>query len=111
MQDAVMALGRPALGCDADSFCLGHGLRLDSLQYRRLCEHLLVVSPPPDDDQVELNTADPSTLVVDLNSPFASIEQHHDPNLRGRPLAIAAYATNAATTLSSSRKAPDLRLN
>ena len=55
-----------------------------------------------------LNTADPATLVVDLNCAFASIEQQHDPSLRGRPLAIAAYATDAATIVSSSREARDL---
>lgn len=52
--------------------------------------------------------ADPATLVVDLNCAFASIEQQHDPVLRGRPLAIAAYATDAATIVSSSREARDL---
>jgi DNA polymerase-4 len=46
--------------------------------------------------------------VVDLNCAFASIEQQHDPALRGRPLAIAAYATDAATIVSSSREARDL---
>ena len=55
-----------------------------------------------------LNTADPTTLVVDLNCAFASIEQQHDPSLRGRPLAIAAYATDAATIVSASREARDL---
>src|SRR5947209_14960247 len=57
---------------------------------------------------IGLNTADPATLVVDLNCAFASIEQQHDPALRGRPLAIAAYATDAATIVSSSREARDL---
>ncbi len=55
-----------------------------------------------------LNTADPATLVVDLNCAFASIEQQYDPGLRGRPLAIAAYATDAATIVSASREARDL---
>ncbi|HEV2035124.1 MAG TPA: hypothetical protein VGU71_13160 [Candidatus Dormibacteraeota bacterium] len=55
-----------------------------------------------------LNTADPATLVIDLNCAFASIEQQHDPKLRGRPLAIAAYAVDAATIVSSSREARDL---
>src|SRR5579859_3091844 len=55
-----------------------------------------------------LNRAAPATLVVDLNCAFASIEQQHDPSLRGRPLAIAAYATGAATIVSSSREARDL---
>jgi DNA polymerase IV len=55
-----------------------------------------------------LNLAEPTTLVVDLNCAFASIEQQHDPALRGKVLAIAAYATDAATIVSSSREARDL---
>src|SRR6202163_2749996 len=70
-----------------------------------LCEHLLAVA---DADGLGLNRADPTTLVVALTCAFASIEQQHDPSLRGRPLAIAAYATNAATIVSSSREARDL---
>jgi DNA polymerase IV len=73
-----------------------------------LCEHLLAVALHPGADELGLNTADPTTLVVDLNCAFASIEQQHDPSLRGRPLAIAAYATDAATIVSSSREARDL---
>jgi DNA polymerase-4 len=67
---------------------------------------LAVTASQPDD--LGLNTADPVTLVVDLNCAFASIEQQHDPTLRNRPLAIAAYATDAATIVSSSREARDL---
>ncbi len=52
-----------------------------------------------------LNTADPTILVVDLNCAFASIEQQHDPALRGRPLAIGAYTVPSATIVSSSREA------
>jgi len=55
-----------------------------------------------------LNTAAPATMVVDLNCAFASIEQQHDPGLRNRPVAIAAYATDAATIVSASREARDL---
>jgi DNA polymerase-4 len=58
--------------------------------------------------EICLNIANPATLVVDLNCAFASIEQQHDPRLRGRPLAIAAYATDAATIVSASREARDL---
>jgi DNA polymerase IV len=54
---------------------------------------------------VELNTAEPTTLVVDLNCAFASIEQQHDPALRGRPVAIGAYTVPSATMVSSSREA------
>jgi DNA polymerase-4 len=66
--------------------------------------------PPPTREAIELglNTAEPTVLVIDLNCAFASIEQQHDPTLRGRPLAIAAYATDAATIVSSSREARDL---
>ena len=66
--------------------------------------------PEPSAEAVALglNTADPTTLVIDLNCAFASIEQQHDPTMRGRPLAIAAYATDAATIVSSSREARDL---
>jgi DNA polymerase-4 len=68
-----------------------------------LCKHLFDM---PDD--LGLNAAEPATIVVDLNCAFASIEQQHDPELRGRPVAIAAYATDAATIVSASREARDL---
>jgi len=67
-----------------------------------------VSSPSPEAVGLGLNTADPATLVIDLNCAFASIEQQHAAELRGRPLAIAAYATDAATIVSSSREARDL---
>jgi DNA polymerase IV len=68
-----------------------------------------VTTPPIESvEGLALNRAQPTTLVVDLNCAFASIEQQHDPALRGRPLAIAAYATDAATIVSSSREARDL---
>src|ERR1700704_3745958 len=59
-------------------------------------------------DDLGLNTATPTTIVVDLNCAFASIEQQHDPSLRARPLAIAAYNTDSATIVSASREARDL---
>ena len=68
-----------------------------------MCEHWFGVRP--DAGGLGLNTADAATLVIDLNCAFASIEQQHDPRLRGRPVAIAAYATDAATIVSSSREA------
>jgi DNA polymerase-4 len=75
-----------------------------------MCEHLFALreAPPPVSTEaleLGLNTADPQTLVIDLNCAFASIEQQHDPALRGLPLAIAAYATDAATIVSSSKEA------
>src|SRR2546430_10363691 len=65
-------------------------------------------APSAEAIELGLNTADPATLVIDLNCAFASIEQQHEPALRGRPLAIAAYATDAATIVTSSREARDL---
>src|SRR3989440_9530875 len=65
-------------------------------------------APSAEAIELGLNTADPATLVIDLNCAFASIEQQHEPALRGRPLAIAAYAADAATIVSSSREARDL---
>src|ERR1700674_5563547 len=73
-----------------------------------LCEHLLAVAQHPGAHPLGLNTADPATLVIDLNCAFASIEQQHDPALRGRALAIAAYAPDAATIVAASREARDL---
>lgn len=67
-----------------------------------------MAAPSPEALALGLNLAEPKTLVVDLNCAFASIEQQHDATLRGRPLAIAAYATDAATIVSSSREARDL---
>jgi DNA polymerase IV len=75
------------------------------------CEHVFVIPlPPPSAEALELslNLAEPATLVIDLNCAFASIEQQHDPSLRGRPLAIGAYGVDAATIVSSSREARDL---
>jgi len=67
-----------------------------------------MATPSQEAVDLGLNLADPTTLVVDLNCAFASIEQQNDPALRGKVLAIAAYATDAATIVSSSREARDL---
>ena len=66
------------------------------------------MTPSEEALRLGLNTSAPTTVVVDLNCAFASIEQQHNPELRGKPLAIAAYATDAATIVSSSREARDL---
>ena len=67
-----------------------------------------MADPSAEAIELGLNTADPTTLVIDLNCAFASIEQQHDPSLRGRPVAIGAYNVDAATIVSSSREARDL---
>jgi len=68
----------------------------------------VTTAPPAEAVELGLNLAEPTTLVVDLNCAFASIEQQNDPSLRGKVLAIAAYATDAATIVASSREARDL---
>jgi DNA polymerase-4 len=45
---------------------------------------------------------------VDLNSCFASIEQQANPNLRGKPVAVAAYTTGGGCILAASREAKKL---
>ena len=45
---------------------------------------------------------------IDINSCFASIEQQANPLLRGRPVAVAAYATNSGCILASSVEAKRL---
>src|ERR1700730_10278769 len=79
-----------------------------SIMLPAVCEHLLAVPDPEAALELGLNQARPTILVIDLNCAFASIEQQHSPELRGRPLAIAAYATDAATIVASSREARDL---
>ena len=71
---------------------------------------MFVIGVPPSAEALELglNLAAPATLVIDLNCAFASIEQQHDPALRGRPIEIGAYGVDAATIVSSSREARDL---
>lgn len=55
-----------------------------------------------------INTDRPGKLHLDLNAAFASIEQQHDPDLRGRPLLVCAYANDASTIISPSLEARSL---
>ncbi|OGM55774.1 hypothetical protein A3F62_04015 [Candidatus Woesebacteria bacterium RIFCSPHIGHO2_12_FULL_44_11] len=48
----------------------------------------------------------PSTVMhVDLNSAFATIEQQVNPNLRGKPIVVAAYNSPGGCILAASREA------
>src|SRR3990167_8913863 len=48
----------------------------------------------------------PSTILhLDLNSCFATIEQQANPILRGRPIAVAAYAAPSGCILAPSIEA------
>lgn len=55
-----------------------------------------------------LNYNEPSAMHIDINSFFASVEQQANPLLRGRPIAVAAYATSNGCILSPSVEAKRL---
>ncbi len=55
-----------------------------------------------------LNKADPTIMLVDLNSCFASCEQQANPLLRGKPVAVAAYTTPSGCILAASYEAKRL---
>ncbi len=54
------------------------------------------------------NQAKPTVLHLDLNSCFAAIEQQANPLLRGKPVAVAAYAESAGCILAASYEAKRL---
>lgn len=54
---------------------------------------------------MEFNPAPPATLLVDINSCFATVEQQANPGLRGKPVAVAAYTTPGGCILAASREA------
>jgi len=51
------------------------------------------------------NPKPPTIMHLDLNSCFASIEQQCNPLLRGKPIAVSAYATGGGCILAPSREA------
>src|SRR5687767_1243547 len=51
------------------------------------------------------NKTPPTKLHIDLNSCFATAEQQANPLLRGRPIAVAAYATPNGCILAPSVEA------
>ena len=54
---------------------------------------------------MHFNPAAPTVMHIDINSCFATIEQQANPFLRGKPLAIGAYTTNAGCILAASIEA------
>lgn len=54
---------------------------------------------------LEFNSNSSSTMHIDLNSCFATIEQQANPNLRGRPIAICAYDSPGGCILAPSIEA------
>lgn len=51
---------------------------------------------------MEFNGDFPRIIHLDINSCFATIEQQANPNLRGKPIAVAAYTTNSGVILAAS---------
>lgn len=54
---------------------------------------------------MEFNSAPSTVMHIDLNSCFASIEQQANPFLRGKPVVVAAFATNGGCILAASIEA------
>lgn len=71
-----------------------------------------MISPTPQSSyqnfQLNFNCHPSSVLHLDLNSCFATIEQQANPQLRGRPVAVAAYATPSGCILAASTEAKRL---
>jgi DNA polymerase IV len=57
---------------------------------------------------MEFSTNPPIVMHVDINSCFATIEQQANPALRGRPIAVAAYAEDHGCILAASVEAKRL---
>lgn len=54
---------------------------------------------------MDFNPIPATTMHVDINSCFASVEQQANPHLRGRPVAVAAYVKDYGCILAVSREA------
>ncbi len=56
-------------------------------------------------ESVGFNKAPATTILLDINSCFATIEQQANPLLRGRPVVVGAYTTDRGCVLAASREA------
>lgn len=60
---------------------------------------------PTSTELLSFNPSPPVIMHMDINSCFATIEQQANPLLRGRSVAVAAYASNKGVILAASREA------
>lgn len=58
--------------------------------------------------KLQFNPKPPTILHIDLNSCFATVEQQANPQLRGKPIAVAAYKTPSGCILAPSVEAKRL---
>lgn len=58
--------------------------------------------------ELPFNKKSPTVMHIDLNSCFATIEQQANPNLRGKPIAVAAFKTDGGFILAPSVEAKSL---
>lgn len=57
---------------------------------------------------MDFNSLLPTTMFIDINSCFATIEQQANPFLRYKPVAVGAYTTNSGCILAASYEAKRL---
>ncbi|OGC79558.1 hypothetical protein A3K01_01425 [candidate division WWE3 bacterium RIFOXYD1_FULL_43_17] len=57
---------------------------------------------------LSFNPKPPTLMLIDINSCFATIEQQANPQLRGHPVAVAAYDTPSGCILAASYEAKRL---
>ncbi len=57
---------------------------------------------------MDFNPIPPTTMHVDINSCFATVEQQANPLLRGKPVVVAAYVKDYGCILAASREAKKL---
>ncbi len=57
---------------------------------------------------MDFNPILPTTMHVDINSCFATVEQQANPFLRGKPVVVAAYVKDYGCILAASREAKKL---
>ncbi|KKS07701.1 MAG: DNA-directed DNA polymerase, partial [candidate division WWE3 bacterium GW2011_GWE1_41_27] len=57
---------------------------------------------------LSFNPKPPTLMLIDINSCFATIEQQANPQLRGHPVAVAAYDTPSGCILAASYEAKKL---